>query len=118
MTAMDIISGDRIVTGGRDTSETSKSRSTIEVTIRFHFLSFNILQDGAGNLIIGCSNGDIFRYNMTDWSREESSISSGQNIISISFTEDGDILVVSKTVSCTNLPVLLLKKPFILPLVE
>ena len=95
MTAMDIISGDRIVTGGRDNVvKVSNQEGIIERSLSgFTSYPSKILQDGAGNLIIGCSNGDIFRYNMTDWSREESSISSGQNIISISFTEDGDILV-------------------------
>ena len=95
MTAMDIISGDRIVTGGRDNVvKVSNQEGIVERTLSgFTSYPSKILHDGAGNLLIGCSNGDIFRYNMSDWTREESSISSGQNIISISFAEDGDILV-------------------------
>ena len=44
-------------------------------------------------MLVGCSNGDLFRYNLSDWSKEETSISSGQSIISISFSNEGDILV-------------------------
>ena len=50
------------------------------------FVSYpsTIVKDASGNLIVGCSNGDIFRYDTSDWSKEETSISSGQSIISIS----------------------------------
>ena len=59
----------------------------------FNSYPSTIVKDASGNLIVGCSNGDMFRYDTSDWSKEETSISSGQSIISISFAEDGDILV-------------------------
>ena len=95
LTSMTIISQDRIVTGGRDNLvKVSDQEGVVERSIS-DFVAYPsiIVKDVSGNLIVGCSNGDIFRYDTSDWSKEETSISSGQSIISISFAEDGDILV-------------------------
>ena len=95
LTSMTIISQDRIVTGGRDNLvKVSNQEGLVERSIS-DFVSYpsTIVKDGSGNLIVGCSNGDLFRYNISDWSKEETSISSSQSIISISFSGDGDILV-------------------------
>ena len=95
LTAMTIISEGRIVTGGRDNLvKVFDQEGVLERSIS-DFVSYpsKIVTDASGNLIVGCSNGDIFRYNLSDWSKEETSISSGQSIISISFSENGDILV-------------------------
>jgi len=56
MTAMDIISGDRIVTGGRDNVvKVSNQEGIIERSLPgFTSYPSKILHDGAGNLIIGC----------------------------------------------------------------
>ena len=95
LTAMTIISQDRIVTGGRDNLvKVFDQEGVLERSIS-DFVSYpsQIVSDGSGNLLVGCSNGDLFRYNLSDWSKEETSISSGQSIISISFSNEGDILV-------------------------
>ncbi|MAI04125.1 MAG: hypothetical protein CMA07_00245, partial [Euryarchaeota archaeon] len=95
MTSMTIISQDRIVTGGRDNLvKVSTNDGTLERSIAdFNSYPTQIINDGNGNIIVGCANGDLFRYDFTDWTKEEISISSGQSIYSISIDDDGTIFV-------------------------
>ena len=95
MTAMTIISEDRIVTGGRDNLVKVTTQSGVLAKSLSDFSSYptKIINDGNGSIIVGCSNGDLFRYDFTDWSKEEISISSAQSIISITIEDNGDILV-------------------------
>jgi len=95
MTSMTIISQDRIVTGGRDNLvKVSTNDGTLERSIAdFNSYPTQIINDGNGNIIVGCANGDLFRYDFTDWTKEEMSISSGQSIYSISIDDDGTIFV-------------------------
>jgi len=95
MTAMTIISDDRIVTGGRDNLvKVTTQDEVLERSISdFTAYPTKIINDGNGNIIVGCSNGDLFRYDFTDWTYESSSISSGQSILSITTDPDGKILV-------------------------
>ncbi len=95
MTAMTIISDNRIVTGGRDNLvKISTQDGELERTLSgFTSYPTQIINDGNGNIIIGCTNGDIFRYDFTDWTHNETSISSSQSILSINMASDGRILV-------------------------
>ncbi len=95
MTAMTIISQDRIVTGGRDNLVKIFTQEGVLQNSLSDFSSYptKIINDGNGNIIVGCANGDLFRYDFTDWSKEETSISSGQSIISINVADNGDIMV-------------------------
>ena len=96
LTSMTIISQDRIVTGGRDNLVKVSDQEGIVQRSISDFVSYpsTIVKDGNGNLIVGCSNGDMFRYDFDQIGRmEETSISSGQSIISISLDDSGDILV-------------------------
>ena len=95
MTTMTIISEDRIVTGGRDNLVKVFSQDgVLERSISdFNSYPTKIINDGEGNIIVGCSNGDLFRYDFTDWTKEETSVSSGQSIISITMADNGDVLV-------------------------
>ena len=95
MTAMAMISDNRIVTGGRDNLvKITTQGGVLEHTLPgFTSYPTKIVNDGNGNIIIGCANGDIFRYDFTDWSHNETSISSSQNIISINIASDGRIMV-------------------------
>jgi len=95
MTSMTIISQDRIVTGGRDNLvKVSTNDGTLERSIAdFNSYPTQIINDGNGNIIVGCANGDLFRYDFADWTKEEMSISSGQSIYSISIDDDGTIFV-------------------------
>ena len=95
MTAMAIISEDRIVTGGRDNLvKISTQDGVLEKTLSdFSSYPTKIINDGYGNIIVGCANGDIFRYDFTDWTLNQTSISSSQSILSINLAPDGRILV-------------------------
>lgn len=95
MTSMTIISEDRIVTSGRDNLVKVFSQDGVLETSLSDFNSYptKIINDGNGNIIVGCTNGDLFRYDFDDWSMEETSVSSSQSIISITMDESGDILV-------------------------
>ena len=95
MTSMALISEDRIVTGGRDNLVKVTSQDGVLETSLSDFNSYptKIINDGDGNIIVGCYNGDLFRYDFTDWTMEQMSISSGQNIISISIAETGSLMV-------------------------
>ena len=95
MTAMTIISQDRIVTGGRDNLVKVFTQEGVLQNSLSDFTSYptKIINDGNGNIIVGCANGDLFRYDFTDWSKEETSISSGQSIISINVADNGEIMV-------------------------
>jgi hypothetical protein len=95
MTTMAMISDNRIVTGGRDNLVKITTQSGVLEHTLPGFTSYptKIINDGNGNIIIGCANGDIFRYDFTDWSHNETSISSGQSIISINMDSDGRIMV-------------------------
>ena len=95
MTAMTIISQDRIVTGGRDNLVKIFTQEGVLQNSLSDFSSYptKIINDGNGNIIVGCANGDLFRYDFTDWSKEETSISSGQSVISINIADNGDIMV-------------------------
>jgi len=95
MTAMTIISQDRIVTGGRDNLVKITTQDGVLENSLSGFSSYatKIINDGNGNIIVGCANGDLFRYDFGNWSKEETSISSGQSIISINIADNGDIMV-------------------------
>jgi len=95
MTAMAIISENRIVTGGRDNLVKITTQGGVLEQTLSDFTSYptEIINDGNGNIIIGCANGDVFRYDFTDWSHNETSISSSQSIISINVASDGRIMV-------------------------
>ena len=95
MTAVSIISDDRIVTGGRDNLVKITTQEGVLENSLSDFTSYptRIINDGSGNIIVGCSNGDLFRYDFTTWDMESLSISSGQSILSITIAEDGRILV-------------------------
>jgi hypothetical protein len=95
MTAMAIISENRIVTGGRDNLVKITTQGGVLEETLSGFTSYptEIINDGNGNIIIGCANGDVFRYDFTDWSHNETSISSSQSIISINLAPDGRIML-------------------------
>ena len=96
MTSMTIISQDRIVTSGRDNLVKVFTQDGVLETSLADFNSYptKVINDGSGNIIVGCSNGDLFRYSFTNnWSMEQTSISSGQSILSITVEDNGDILV-------------------------
>ena len=95
MTSIALISQDRIVTGGRDNLvKVSTNDGTLERSISdFNSYPTQIVNDGNGNIIVGCSNGDLFRYDFTDWTKEEISVSSGQSIYSITIDDSGKIFV-------------------------
>ena len=95
MTSIALISQDRIVTGGRDNLvKVSTNDGTLERSISdFNSYPTQIVNDGNGNIIVGCSNGDLFRYDFTDWTKEEMSVSSSQSIYSITIGESGKIFV-------------------------
>ena len=95
MTAMTIISENRIVTGGRDNLVKVTSQSGDLETSLADFNSYPtiIVNDGSGNIIVGCANGDLFRYDFDDWTFESTSISSGETILSVTIADDGKILV-------------------------
>ena len=95
MTAMTIISEDRLVTGGRDNLvKVTTQDGVLEKSISdFSAYPTKIINDGNGNIIVGCSNGDLFRYDFTDWTYTSSAISSGQSILSINLAADGRVLV-------------------------
>ena len=95
MTSMSIISEDRIVTGGRDNLVKVTTQSGVLETSLSDFSSYpsKIINDGNGNILVGCANGDLFRYDFSDWSMESTSISSSQTIISINIGENGEIFV-------------------------
>ena len=95
MTAMTIISENRIVTGGRDNLvKITSQQGLLENTLSdFSYYPTKIINDGNGNIIVGCSNGDLFRYDFTDWTMESTAISSGGTIYSITIATDGRILV-------------------------
>ncbi len=95
MTSMTIISEDRIVTGGRDNLVKVSGQDGILQTSLSDFTSYpsKIINDGNGNILVGCANGDLFRYDFTDWSMESTSISSSQTIISINVGAGGEIMV-------------------------
>ena len=80
MTSMSIISEDRIVTGGRDNLVKVSTQSGVLETSLSDFSSYpsKIINDGNGNILVGCANGDLFRYDFSDWSMESTSISSSQ----------------------------------------
>ena len=94
MTSMTIISQDRIVTGGRDNLvKVSNNDGTFETSLTFNSYPTKIVNDGNGHIIVGCTNGDLFRYDVSDWTEEELSISSGESIYSISIDDESTILV-------------------------
>ena len=95
MTSVTLISQDRIVTGGRDNLvKVSANDGTLERSIAdFNSYPTEIVNDGNGHIIVGCSNGDLFRYDFTDWTKEEVSVSSGQSIYSITIDDSGKIFV-------------------------
>ena len=95
MTAMAIISDNRIVTGGRDNLvKVTSQEGVLERSLSdFSQYPSAIINDGNGNIIVGCTNGDLFRYNFNDWTKEELSISSNQFINSITIAENGKIFV-------------------------
>ena len=95
MTSMTIISQDRIVTGGRDNLvKVSTNDGILERSIAdFNTYPTQIINDGNGSIIVGCANGDLFRYDVSDWTKEEMSISSGQSIYSITIGDDDTIFV-------------------------
>jgi hypothetical protein len=95
MTAMAIISDNRIVTGGRDNLVKITTQGGVLERTLSDFTSYptKIINDGNGNIIIGCVNGDVFRYDFTDWSHNETSISSSESIISINLAPDGRIML-------------------------
>ena len=95
MTSMTIISENRIVTGGRDNLVKISSQSGDLERSLSDFSSYPtiIINDGSGNIIVGCINGDLFRYDFNDWTMESTSISSGYSILSITIEDDGKILV-------------------------
>ena len=95
MTAMTIISEDRIVTGGRDNLVKVFTQDGTEVKSLSDFSSYptKIINDGSGNILVGCANGDLFRYDFATWNMESLRISSDHSIISINIDDDGDILV-------------------------
>ena len=73
MTSMTIISQDRIVTGGRDNLvKVSTNDGTLERSIAdFNSYPTQIVNDGNGSIIVGCANGDLFRYDFTDCTKED-----------------------------------------------
>ena len=94
MTSMALISQDRIVTGGRDNLvKISSNDGTLERDFSFNSYPTQIVNDGNGHIIVGCANGDLFRYDVTNWNKEETSISSNQAVYSITMTDDDKILV-------------------------
>ena len=99
LTAITMISDDRIVTGGRDNLVKVTTQEGVLQGSLSDFTSYptKIINDGNGNIIIGCSNGDLFRYqfsseNPSNWTMEQTSISSN-NILSINIADDGRIMV-------------------------
>ena len=99
LTAITMISDDRIVTGGRDNLVKVTTQEGVLQGSLSDFTSYptKIINDGNGNIIIGCSNGDLFRYqfsseNPSNWNMEQTSISSN-NILSINIADDGRIMV-------------------------
>jgi hypothetical protein len=95
LTSLALISDNRIVTGGRDNLvKVSDQNGTVLHTLSdFSSYPTKIINDGNGNIIVGCVNGDLFRYSFSDWTKEELSIDSGQSILSITMTDDNKILV-------------------------
>ena len=95
LTSMVILSQDRIVTGGRDNLvKVHESDGTLSRTIS-DFSSYPTLleRDLEGNLLVGCANGKLYRYDTSNWSSEEVTISIPQSINSITFDTDGNLLV-------------------------
>ncbi len=95
LTAMTIISQERIVTGGRDNLVKVHSQAGSVITTLSDFHSYPTVMhiDDDGDLLVGCSNGQLLRYNVDTWAKEEITISSQENINSISFAENGDLFV-------------------------
>ncbi len=95
LTTLALISDNRIVTGGRDNLVKVHDQNGTVLTTLSDFSSYptNIINDGNGNIIVGCANGDLFRYSFTDWTKEEMTISSGQYVLSITMSDDNKILV-------------------------
>ena len=62
MTSMTIISEDRIVTGGRDNLVKITTQEGVLDNSLSDFISYptKIINDGSGNIIVGCANGDLF----------------------------------------------------------
>ena len=90
-----MISDNRIVTGGRDNLVKIHNQNGTVLNTLSDFSSYptKIINDGNGNIIVGCANGDLFRYSFTDWTKEEMTISSGQYVLSITMSDDNKILV-------------------------
>ena len=95
ITAMTIISQERIVTGGRDNLVKVHSQAGSVTTTLSDFNSYPTIMytDDDGDLLVGCSNGQLLRYNVDTWAKEEITISSQENINSITFAENGDLFV-------------------------
>lgn len=95
MTAMTIISQERIVTGGRDNLVKVHAQDGSLSNTLSDFNSYpTILKiDSDGDLLVGCANGQLLRYDVNDWSKEEMTISSQESINSITIGENGDLHV-------------------------
>ncbi|MDP6869893.1 MAG: hypothetical protein QGI21_03890 [Candidatus Poseidoniaceae archaeon] len=95
LTSMTILSEDRIATGGRDNLvKIHEKDGTLSRSIA-DFSSYPTIleRDSNGNMIVGCANGKLYRYDTSDWSYEEMTISSTQSINSITFDNGGDLFV-------------------------
>ncbi len=95
LTSLALISDNRIVTGGRDNlvKVSDQNGTVLETLSDFTSYPTKIINDGNGNILVGCANGDLFRYDFDDWSMEQLTIDSGQNILSITMANNNKILI-------------------------
>lgn len=95
MTAMTIISDDRIVTGGRDNlvKVFAQDGTLLQSLSDYSSHPSVLVRDSNGMLLVGTANGQVIRYDVTTWDMESMVISSGDNVNSISFDSNGDLLV-------------------------
>ncbi|HIF45234.1 MAG TPA: hypothetical protein EYQ73_00315 [Candidatus Poseidoniales archaeon] len=95
MTALLLWTQDQIITAGRDNLVKFHSQDGTVVRTLSDYSSFPtfMARDAAGDLLVGCSNGHLLRYDSNDFSKEELTISSDESIFSINFAANGEILV-------------------------
>ncbi len=95
MTALLLWDQDQIITAGRDNLVKFHTQDGTVVRTLSDYSSYPtfMARDADGNLLVGCANGHLLRYDSTDYSKEELSVSSGESIYSINFAQNGEILV-------------------------
>lgn len=85
MNAFEIISGGRLVLGSYDTKVYIAGNDGISITTLTDSSAIvnAVLEDHNGDLLVGTSNGKLFRYDTNSWAVETLSLSHGKSIVSL-----------------------------------